>query len=89
VMATYLGAAALDELERAQAELEQHLVIGPDGRCCGCGGTEPCRARVRLEAVFALYDRLPKRKPGITRVGLRRMERTDPRAWFGGSAAAR
>ena len=83
-MGTYLGEAATDQLVQAQAELERHLVTGPDGRCGGCGGVEPCRARARLEAVFALYGQLPKRRPGVTMVGARRMERTDRRSWFEG-----
>ena len=37
-------------------QLERHLVTGVDGRCAACGGVEPCRARVRLEAMFAQYD---------------------------------
>ena len=81
-MGTYLAQAALDELAKAQAELERHLVTGPDGRCRDCGGVEPCRARVRLEAVFALYGRLPRRRPGATRVGLRRMEAANGEAKF-------
>jgi len=75
-MGTYLSAAALEQIDQAQAELEWHLVTRPDGRCTTCGGVEPCRARVRLEAVFALYGRLPRRRPGVTRVALRRVERT-------------
>ncbi len=83
-MGTYFGATAVDQLVQAQAEPERHLVNGPDGRCIGCGGVEPCRARVRLEAVFALYGRLPKRRPGVTMVGMRRTDRPDKRSWFEG-----
>jgi hypothetical protein len=83
-MSGYLSRSALEQLARAQAELERHLVTGPDGRCLGCRQTEPCRARERLEAVFALYGRLPHRRPGVTRVGVRAMERGGRRSWFGG-----
>ncbi len=69
----YLAEAALEQLDKAQAELEKHLVTRPDGRCATCGEMEPCRPRVRMHAVFALYGRLPKRTPGVTRVGLRRI----------------
>ncbi len=81
-MGTYLATAALEQLDLAQAELEQHLVTGPDGRCEGCGGVEPCRARVRLEAVFALYGRLPKRRPGVTMAGTQGAAYADKRSWF-------
>jgi hypothetical protein len=38
VMATYLAAAALEQLDQAQAELDPHLVTGADWRCRRCGG---------------------------------------------------
>jgi hypothetical protein len=82
VMSGYLSRSALEELAKAQAELERHLVTGSDGRCRGCGGVEPCRARERLEAVFALYGRLPRRRPGATKAGLRRPESTDTHVAF-------
>ncbi len=80
-MGTYLSTAALDQLDQAQAELEQHLRTGPDGRCLGCLEVEPCTERARLEAVFALYGRLPRRRPGVTRVD-ERTRATDRRSWF-------
>jgi hypothetical protein len=82
-MGAYLAAAALDQLAQAQAELERHLVTGPDGRCLGCGRFEPCAIRDRLEALFMQYGRLPKRRPGITKVGTRHVEATG-RSWFDG-----
>ena len=85
-MATYLASTGLERLDQAQAELERHLVTGPDGRCSGCGQVEPCAERGRLEAVFALYGQLPKRRPGVTKVGLRRMTATDRRPWPEGAA---
>jgi hypothetical protein len=84
VMGAYLAEAALEELVKAQAELERHLLSRPGGRCLACGGMEPCRARVRLEAVFALYGRLPKRRPGATVAGVRVTEHGDNRPWFEG-----
>ncbi|OLB74026.1 MAG: hypothetical protein AUI14_24770 [Actinobacteria bacterium 13_2_20CM_2_71_6] len=81
-MTAYLSRIALDSLDRAQAELERHLVSGLDGRCLGCRGLEPCGTRTRTEAVFAQYHQLPRRRPGITKVGLRRIEATDRRPWF-------
>jgi hypothetical protein len=79
---TYLGQVAREQLDRAQAELEQHLVTGLDGQCVACGELEPCGARVRLAAVFARYHRLPRRRPGVTRAGLRRSATTSD--WFEG-----
>jgi hypothetical protein len=81
-MSVYLCHSALEQLAQAQAELERHLVTGPDGLCLGCGRREPCGARVRLQAVFSLYGRLPKRRPGATKVGTRRIEAKDARSWF-------
>jgi hypothetical protein len=75
-MTAYLSRTALDRLEQAQVELERHLVTGPDGRCSGCQQTEPCAARAQAQAVFAQYGRLPERRPGVTRVGLRRVDTT-------------
>ena len=75
-MTTYVAAAVCDQLNEAQAELDRHLVTGPDGRCLGCQQTEPCAERGRMARVFARYGQLPERKPGLTRVGLRRMTAT-------------
>jgi hypothetical protein len=82
-MGTYLTTAALDQLAQAQAELEQHLVTGPDGRCLGCHQIEPCTTRARTEAVFAHYGRLPQRRPGVTEVATRILA-TRGRSWFDG-----
>src|SRR2546430_12510115 len=82
VMGTYLGTNAIDQLTRAQAELELHLVTRPDGRCATCGGVEPCGARERLVSMFTRYGRLPQRRPGVTKVGRRRIAATDGHSWF-------
>jgi len=80
-MSLYRSNSAADRLNQAQAELERHLVTGPDGRCLGCGGVEPCATRAQLGAVFAEYGRLPRRRPGVTKVGTRRLPATG-RSWF-------
>lgn len=72
-MTAYLSQTALDHLKQAQAELERHLATGPDGRCQACRQMEPCSERYRMGAVFARYERLPRRRAGVTKVGLRRV----------------
>jgi hypothetical protein len=64
---TYLSTYVLRKLERAQEELNRHLVSGADGRCLTCGEVEPCRRRELVGTVFAKYGRMPRREPGITR----------------------
>jgi hypothetical protein len=81
-MATYLANAVRDQLDQAQAELERHLVTGADGRCLGCGQVEPCAVRGHIEAVFRQYGRLPQRRPGVTKAGLRQPTVTDGGSWF-------
>jgi hypothetical protein len=76
---TYLSTAARDQIDQAQAALEQHLVTGPDGRCTGCLQVEPCVERGRLAAVLGQYGQLPKRRPGMTRAGLRRIATSEAR----------
>ena len=83
-MSGHLSGSALEQLAQAQAELQRHLVTGPDGRCLGCRQTEPCGTRERLEAVFALYGRLPRRRPGFTMAGRRAAAATERRSWFEG-----
>jgi hypothetical protein len=70
---TYLSGAALNQLQEAQAELEQHLVSGADGRCICCRELEPCASRQRVHALFTQYGRLPRRTAGMTKAGLRRV----------------
>jgi hypothetical protein len=81
-MGTYLTASVRAHLDETQAELERHLVTGLDGRCRSCGHLEPCQERGRLEDVFARYDELPRRRPGVTGVGLRQPEQAGGRSWF-------
>jgi hypothetical protein len=82
MMGTYVAASARAQLDQAQAELERHLVTGLDGRCQACGDLEPCRERGRLEEVFARYDELPRRRPGVTGVTVRRTTADGRGSWF-------
>jgi hypothetical protein len=67
----YLAANGRAELDRAQAELDKHLIVSLAGRCRSCGGAEPCAARLAAMAVFARYRRLPRRMPGLASAGFR------------------
>ncbi|MEN3308389.1 MAG: hypothetical protein V7603_4591 [Micromonosporaceae bacterium] len=64
-MTTYLARSALARLEEAQQQIDRHVVRGRDGRCPRCGETEPCSRRNAASAVFARYDCLPRRRPGL------------------------
>jgi hypothetical protein len=64
----YLSSVAVDELERAQADLDAHLPSGSDGRCFCCGEEIPCGTRERATKTFARYGMLPRRRPGLARV---------------------
>jgi hypothetical protein len=58
----YLGAVARDQLDQAQAVIEQHLVA-----CAVCGTNKPCEERTAAEQIFMRYGHLPRRRPGLTR----------------------
>lgn len=64
----YLSAAAVEELEHAQAELDEHLASGSDGRCLACRQEIPCGTREQATLTFARYGVLPRRRPGLARV---------------------
>jgi hypothetical protein len=64
--ATYLSAAALQQLEQAQATVDEHLRMTVAGRCRACGEPSPCPALTVANATFARYQRLPRRTPGVT-----------------------
>ena len=51
----YLGGPALAELAQAQAELDEHLPSGSDGRCLRCGQEIPCNTRELATNTFARY----------------------------------
>ena len=71
-MATYLSSSATAP-DRAQAELYEHLSADSGGRCTTCREYEPCRRRAELYRILLYYGRLPRRQPGRSRAGLRRV----------------
>ncbi|PZG02890.1 hypothetical protein C1I99_00870 [Micromonospora deserti] len=65
---TYLGSVALTELEQAQAELERHLAVRPNGQCATCGEVEPCSGSRSAGGTIIRLGRLPRRRPGASGV---------------------
>jgi hypothetical protein len=63
-MTTYLSMVVLEQLDRAQSELERHLVSTAGGYCRTCGEEEPCRGRLAASQTLARFGRLPRRTPG-------------------------
>jgi hypothetical protein len=86
---TYLARTAVDELDHAQAELERHLAVRPNGMCTACGEVEPCAARRAAGTTFIRYGRLPRRRPGAAgvRSSSPNMAGAEQRSWFGTPAA--
>src|SRR5437660_1049604 len=64
----YLSVVPIVELDQAQAELDEHLPSGADGRCLACRQEIPCRTRERASLTFQRYGALPQRRPGLARV---------------------
>src|SRR5947199_1945876 len=64
----YYASTALDELARAQAELDAHIGSEGGGRCPACQEEVPCAAREAATKTFARYGWLPRRRPGLARV---------------------
>ncbi len=62
--ATYLSGSVIEQLALAQVVIDRHL-----RGCSACHDNQPCEERSAAEAVFSRYGCLPKRKPGLTRVG--------------------
>jgi len=60
VTTVYLAVAILDQLDRAQAVIDRHLIA-----CTACGTSRPCDQRRDAERVFSRYGRLPRRRPGV------------------------
>jgi hypothetical protein len=67
----YLASSALDALDKAQAELQRHLLTDAGGRSQAGGELEPCDRRNALTTTILGYGRLPQRQPGRTKAGLR------------------
>lgn len=86
---TYLASTALEEVERAQAELERHLKVRPSGQCVTCGEVEPCSGRQQAASTFTKYGRLPRRRPGASEVRQagRSAAGAAPASWFARAAA--
>jgi hypothetical protein len=85
---TYAGEA--QQLAIAQRALDQHVVSSVTGLCVVCRVPGPCLRRETAAVVFARFERLPRRVPGLSRpelVGARGP--TNAVTWFGfgGSAA--
>ncbi|MDG4793712.1 hypothetical protein [Micromonospora sp. WMMD1082] len=80
----YLASTAMEEVERAQAELERHLTVRPTGECVTCGQVEPCSGRQEAGTTIIKYGLLPRRRPGAS--GVRRTSPTTvsaaPISWF-------
>lgn len=67
----YLARNGVERLAQMQEELYAHLVTDRGGRCDTCHEVEPCQRRNDLMAEMLAYGRLPRRRPGLTRAGLR------------------
>jgi hypothetical protein len=66
---TYLSGAALEQLVRAQADVDHHVAAGLDGRCLACGEMEPCASLQRANHTFHTYHQLPMRRAGLASRG--------------------
>jgi len=71
-VAVYLSNDVVQQLDHLQDELYEHLTSDGLGRCAICHRPEPCPARDELTAVILGYGALPRRRPGLTKAGLRR-----------------
>jgi hypothetical protein len=80
----YLSGTVHEQLDQAQAELERHLGVRPNGLCATCGESEPCAGRLAAGATFARYGRLPRRRPGGAgvRAASVRLGTNKPVTWF-------
>ena len=70
-MTTYLALVARKQLDLAQDELYEHLIADTSGSCPRCREREPCRRRQELTEIILGFGRLPQRRPGQTKHGLR------------------
>jgi hypothetical protein len=62
---TYLGRAALDQIEAAQAAADQHATL-LTGICASCGKASRCAMLRTALSVLDRYGTLPRRRPGAT-----------------------
>ena len=62
------------QLHQLHEELYAHLVSDASGRCVVCRRAEPCRRRDELTTAILGCGALPRRRPGLTKAGLRRSE---------------
>jgi hypothetical protein len=85
---TYVGEA--QQLAIAQQALDKHVVSSTTGLCLACRVPGPCLRRETAAVIFARFERLPRRVPGLSRrelVGARGS--TSAAVWFGcGDSAA-
>lgn len=61
------------QLDALEDELYAHLVADAGGRCRTCHQMEPCHRRADLTAAILSLGHLPRRRPGQTKAGLRRL----------------
>ena len=73
VTTTYLSRGRLAQLIRLQTELYEHVIANARGRCEVCHEIEPCLRRNDLTQAILAYGCLPRRVPGLTKAGLRRV----------------
>jgi hypothetical protein len=70
-MTVYLSSDVVRRLDQIQDELYLHLTGDGFGRCTSCGEIEPCLSREKLAVAILAYGVLPRRRPGLTKAGLR------------------
>jgi hypothetical protein len=76
-MSSYQGVGSID---RAQADLDRHVVSCADGLCLACGVPGPCEVNERAARLFRSSLKLPQRRPGASRpelFGARRVGTTN------------
>ncbi|GIF15277.1 hypothetical protein [Actinoplanes teichomyceticus] len=78
-MSVFLSAAAREQLDFAQTQLDRHVAPSADGRCAVCGEEDPCALRRVALRVFGRYGCLPRRWPGASRPE----QLSAPKAWSG------
>jgi len=70
---TYRSSTVFVQLARLQDELYEHLTGDAAGRCTTCRQLEPCARRAELTSAIVRSGALPRRRPGMTKAGLRRV----------------